>query len=192
MSRRYCVWSIALLTLSSHPALLAAQGTTAPAPGMAVRWHDTTGGRNGTITTVMPDGSYLVDLLDSGGRRLARVATIDPATTPGVEVRIAHRSDRGLGAILGGTAGFTIAASSRPKSNCNEFDHWVGCAWGKIALLFGSTTAGGAIGALIAGQHSTWIPAPVHGSPARKEPGVMVRPLLTWHDGPAVGLRVRF
>jgi hypothetical protein len=192
MSNRHCLLSLAILTLSSHPALLGAQGTPAPAERMAVRWNDSGGRHTGTITTIMPDGSFVVDLLDPDGHPLKLVVALDPRTTPTLEVRVAHASHRTLGAVVGGAAGLMgamVAVAS--KSPCSLFDNGFGsCVGGRVALVLGGTGAGAAVGAVLAGESSTWVPA--RSRPANEPTGPTVRPFLTWHDGPAVGLKVRF
>ena len=192
MLNRHGLLSLALLTLCSYPALLGAQGTPAPAERMAVRWSDAGGRHTGTITTIMPDGSFVVDLLDPDGHPLKVVVALDPMTTPSLEVRVAHASHRTLGAVVGGSAGLMgamVAVAS--KSPCSIFDNDFGsCVGGRVALVFGATGAAAAVGALVAGESSTWISG--RSLPGEEQPGPNVRPLLTWHDGPAVGIQARF
>ncbi len=195
MPHRLCAWTLAIVGLCSGLTTLGAQGTPAPAVGMAVRWSDVDGPHAGKITSIMPDGSFVADLFDKGGLPLAYAVAVDPKTTPGLEVRVARVSHRTLGALIGGVAGIMgarVYLDSRSTS-CGSIDVYScvigGFAW-RLALGTGALITGIEVGARIAGVHSTWVPASA--GPVKDDQGATLRPLLTWHDGPSVGLRVRF
>jgi hypothetical protein len=97
-----------------------------------------------------------------------------------------------LGAVVGGTAGLVVTkVFVGSNSSCGILDKDLGsCVGERVALVLGATGAGAPVGAVIAGESSTWVPA--RGRPANEATGPTVGPFLTWHDGPAVGLRVRF